>query len=47
MEKSHVFRIPGVEVTTSNRFVFFCGHGVSPSSPDDKTPQVFGAERQA
>jgi hypothetical protein len=33
-------------VTTGDRLVVFYGPGVSPSSPGEKTSQVFGAERQ-
>jgi hypothetical protein len=44
IDNSHIARVPHlVPVTTSKRFVVFCGHGVSPSSPGDKTPQVFDA----
>src|SRR5262249_46639584 len=44
IKNSHVSLVPDfVQVTTGNSCVFFCGHDVSPSSPGDKTPQVFGA----
>src|SRR5205823_23309 len=48
IDNGHIARAPYlVPVTTGNRFVFFCGHDVSPSSPGDKTLQVFDAERRA
>src|SRR5215813_6871185 len=43
IDHGHIAHVPEfLPVTTGDRFVVFCGHGVSPSSPGDKILQVFG-----